>query len=89
MLLAEQNELRPPPVGAWGFTSCVIPAAGDSDYLGSRALFHGGWNYSGGIGGINNRINDNMATNKERDENFTNCMIVLDCEDVSERENFH
>jgi hypothetical protein len=83
MLLEEQNELRPPPVGAWGFASCVVPSAGDPNYLGSRAIFHGGWNNFGIIGGINHRLNDTMEPNKERDNNYTNCMIVLDCEDVS------
>jgi hypothetical protein len=82
MLLQEQKELRPPPIGAWGFASCVVPSAGDPNYLGSRAIFHGGWNRFGSFGGINHRINDTVEMNKERNDNFTNCFIILDCEDV-------
>jgi hypothetical protein len=82
MLLEEQEELRPPPLGAWGFASCVVPSAGDPNYLGSRAIFHGGWNNFGSIGGINYRVGDTMEINKERNDNYTNCLIVLDCEDV-------
>lgn len=82
MLIDEQNELRPPPSGAWGFTSCIVPAAGDANFLGSRALFHGGWNSFGSIKGINHRVIDTNPSNVERDNNFTNCIIVIDCEHV-------
>lgn len=82
MLIDEQHELRPPPSGAWGFTSCIVPAAGDPNFLGSRAIFHGGWNSFGSIKGINHRVNDTVPSNIERDNNFTNCVIVIDCEHV-------
>ena len=82
MLHQEKNELRAPPSGAWGFTSCIVPAAGDPNFLGNRALFHGGWNSFGSMRGVNHRYIDPDPANAERDNNFTNCIIVLDCEHV-------
>jgi hypothetical protein len=83
MLLNEQKELISPSVSCWGLAICVLPTPGDPQFQGNRALVHGGWTAHGGQDGINHKLNHNQESGVGNDGMSSNCMVVLDCEQVT------
>jgi hypothetical protein len=95
MLMKEQTELLNPPLSSWGSGICMMPAAGNAQWEGNRALIHGGWSLNGAYGDVCAQAGtERPADIRENADITTDCMIVLDLEQELERrrrleEEFH